>query len=222
MRNRTVFLLAVIAAMPLLGESRKEPWNLTLEERIALRTSPDLARERVRGARQARSAAATSANPAARPWVDTFDGKSHPELFLPVEVFDQLIELAFVSSPRTGEVVRNGFTPEVRRHGLPADFWPRLRSVSALYIADWWAVRDSLSTVSPQSGSPDRRTNDVQARKYADACRSRAEAFAAARNEFGRERFDRFLYEVVVVGMFTAADRLPEPQILRQAEEGCR
>ena len=144
MLHKTVFLLAVVAAVPVLGESGKPPWTLTLEERIALRTNANLAHERVRRGQQGRSATASSANPAARPWVDTFDGKTHPELFLPYEVFDQLIELAFLSSPRTGQVVRNGFTPEVRRHGLPDDFWPRLQSLSTLYIADSWAVRDSF------------------------------------------------------------------------------
>jgi hypothetical protein len=58
--------------------------------------------------------------------------------------------------------------------------------------------------------------------KHGDACRSRADALAAARKEFGRERFDRFLYEVIAVHMFLAADRLPDPEILRQAELGCR
>ena len=58
--------------------------------------------------------------------------------------------------------------------------------------------------------------------KRTDVCRSRAEALAAARKAFGRERFDHFLYEYVAINMFEITDRLPTAEQLRQWEGGCR
>lgn len=145
----------------------KAAWMLTPEERIALRTNAELARERVRGGRRVQTSSEPSANPELRPTVDAFDGKTHPELFLPYEVFDQLVKLAFLSSPRTGQVVRDGFMPEVKRHGLPADFWQRLQSVSAVYMADWWAVTDFLAGVRQQSDSARQREEEALRLKHA-------------------------------------------------------
>lgn len=195
----------------------KPAWALSVEERIALRTDPDLARTRVDGIRSQRSI-----DSQVHPLVDRFDGKSHPELFLPHEVFDQLVKLAFLASPRTAQTVRDGFMPQVKLRGLPVDFWPKLQSISSAYIADIWAVTDLLASGQQQSGLARQRRDEVLALKYKDTCISRADALAAARNQFGRERFDRFLYEVVAVGMFVVADRLPDPKQLRAAEEGCR
>jgi hypothetical protein len=58
--------------------------------------------------------------------------------------------------------------------------------------------------------------------KRTEVCRSRAHALAAVRNAFGRENFDRFLYDSVAVNMFQITDRIPTVEQLRSWEEGCR
>lgn len=46
--------------------------------------------------------------------------------------------------------------------------------------------------------------------EHHNSCRSRAAAIEAARQEFGRERFDRFLYEAMTPGT-----REPHPPLAR-------
>jgi len=217
---RAVLLYAALASA-VAAQSPKEPWKLSLEERIALRTSAELARGRVRERARVQTSS-PAANRAARPWVDEFDGKTHPELFLPHEVFRSLIHLAFLGSPRTGQVVRDGHMADVRRLGLPEDFWKRLEALSAVYIADSWAERDLGAAVQQQTGGVRGRDRDALTLKQHDVCRSRADALAAARKEFGPERFDRFLYEVIAVNKFHTEDHLPNPAVLRWTEAGCR
>jgi hypothetical protein len=53
-------------------------------------------------------------------------------------------------------------------------------------------------------------------------CAAAARRRLTPRNEFGRERFDRFLYEVVVTGMFHEGDRLADPELLRKTAGGCQ
>ena len=219
--KRSASLVLLLVASGLSAQTSKS-WLLSLEERIALRTNPELARQRLHDRGQMRVSATSLGNPAAVPFVDSFDGRTHPELFLPHEVFGELIKLAFSESSRTGQVVREGFVPAVKRHGLPPDFWSQLQSVSAVYIADLLAVNDIRAGARQKSGPARERGEKALALRSRDLCRSRAEALTAARTTFGRERFDRFLYEVIAVNEFYAADRLPDPRVLRNAEEGCR
>ncbi len=191
---------------------------LTQEERITLRTKPELARERVRGRIRTQASSVASAHPDARELADSFDGKTHPELFLPHEVFRKLVKLAFQTSPRTCQVFRDGLTPEVRRHGLPDDFWNRLQSLSAAHVAELWAADDLAAAVGRHSGPARERAANALALKRIEVCRSRADALAAARSVFGQNRFDRFLYEAIAVNMFHASGSLPDPQLLHDSE----
>jgi len=216
MRIRSFLLASVLlCALPLHSQAKKKPaWEWTLEERIAALTNPELARMRLGERRQRVQSTST-----ASPWVDSYDGKTHPELFLPHEVFEQLISMAFVADARITQGMREGFMPEVTRHGLPRDFWSRLETITTIYVADERALRDLHESRDKQNPAQYERMRNL---KYKDECRTRADALAAARQAFGRERFDRFLYEVIAVSMFTATDLLPDGARLRDAEEGCR
>ena len=198
--------------------SRKQAWAWTLEERIAARTNAEAARDRVNSAGRGRIAATSSSGP----MVDSFDGKTHPELFLPHEVFRTLIAHAFLGTSRAGDIFRNGLMAEITGHGLPPDFWQRLRSISSVYVADSHAEIDIGAGVREQTGPARSRAREALALKQLDVCRSRAAALDAARKEFGPERFDRFLYEVIAVNMFRMEDRLPAPELLRRHAGGCR
>lgn len=223
MQNTAILLLAaLVAIVPAAAQSPAKPWTLTLEERIALRTNPELARVRTGSAIRSQSSNATSANSGLKSIVDDFDGKTHPELFFPHEVFRELIGLAFLSPPRFSQVIREDLMPQVRQHGLPSDFWQRLEAVSAANAADVRAVYDLNDRVEQQTGRARERAQQALLLKNADVCRSRADALEEARKEFGRDEFDGFLYEVIAVGMHHASDRLPDPELLRQAERGCR
>lgn len=223
---RVVMVSVMAVSLPTLGaEQRAKPaWEWTVEERIAARTNPELARERARdGARRNPASTAAVEGKRRAPVVDNFNGKTHPELFLPHQVFDQLVKLAFTGDARASEIVQSGFASRVREHGLPNDFWERLRVISAVYVADENALTDALARVRRESGARRQRAEQTLAITRDQVCRSRADALAEARRVFGRERFDRFLYEAVAPGMFsTAFKTLPKAELLRKTEEGCR
>jgi len=233
--TRSIFgtLLILVCALSLIAAgqpqkrnrkaSDKAAWEWTVEERIAERTDREAARERIRerGDRLKMTIApATSGKP--EPLADAFDGKTHPELFLPNEVFNTLIQLAFLPPPRSIELTRQGLLAEVKEHGLPDDFFDRLDLLTTVHVADARAVLDALSSVAQQSGAARERAEQVLALKNRDACRSRADALAAARREFGEKKFDRFLYDVIAPPMFIFGDSMPGAAVLRQVEDGCR
>lgn len=207
MRLRLMLLLALVAIGPLQAQSTKS-WLLTLEERIALRTNADLARARVQNARLIRASGAPA--PA-----DIFDGSTHPELFLPHEVFEKLIKSAF-GDPREGQIFRNRFTATVKSLGLRDDFWKSLEQMSAAYIGNMALLSDV------QKNPPATNARELVALEQEHVCSSRAKALADARGAFGQERFDQFLYEAIAVRQFHVADRLPDPATLRNLERGCR
>ncbi|HEX2062082.1 MAG TPA: hypothetical protein VHK90_15175, partial [Thermoanaerobaculia bacterium] len=198
------------------------PWTLTLDERIALRTNPELARERVRAARAADGVRGAATNAQVREPADSFDGRSHPELFLPHEVFRSLISLAFQGPPRVNHNFRDSVQPELTRIGLPGDFWQKLESICLVHVADVAAEAEIGGSLATLSGGARTRAKQMLDLKQTDVCRSRADALAAARAEFGRERFDRFLYEVIAVHKFHVDDHPLNPAILRWVEGGCR
>ena len=200
----------------------KPAWQFTNDERFALRTNPALARQRLAESRQSPSAKVRAASADTHPWIDSFDGRTHPELFLPHEVFRHLIALAFASDAQMREIVRHGMAPDVRKASLPLDFWERLEAITAFHVADVRAESDLLASRSKASGAARERIEKALALKRTDLCRSRAGALAAARSAFGRERFDRFLYEAIAIHMFHSSDRLPTTAELRQWEDGCR
>ncbi|HEV7769012.1 MAG TPA: hypothetical protein VGQ76_28725 [Thermoanaerobaculia bacterium] len=220
--HKVMFVLALVTTLPAIAQSPKKPWTLTVEERIALRTNPGLAQERVRSGRQIETSGVPTMGTEARPLVDSFDGKTHPELFLPHEIFQNFVKLAFMTNSAREPVLHRSLMSEVRRLELPADFFERLRSVSTLYISQTWTEREIGQRLQGLRGAALSNAEKALAVTQADLCRSRADALSAARTEFGRERFDRFLYEVMAVNMFSVADRLPDSELLRYAAGGCR
>lgn len=215
-----VLLLASLSTIATAADVPiKKPWMFTLEERIALRTDPVAMRERARKHEETlRSPTPAHERGVA---VDAFDGRTNPELFLPHEVFRTLMSMAFVGPSRNGASFRQGFMPEVGRHGLPIDFWERLEKVTAVYITDARTEVDLLEPAT-QATERGRKAREALRIKQKDLCASRAAALDAARKEFGQERFDRFLYEAIAPNMFRVEDRVADPQVLGWVAGGCR
>jgi hypothetical protein len=212
--------LIVLLTLSVLGATaERKSWQWSVEERIALRTSPAAAKERVGEAKHGSKVTTNQAS--GRAIVDSFDGRTHPELFLPHEVFDELVTLAFAGSPRTRELMRESFSKNAAHYGLPATFLDELESMTSVYVADQHALRDLGSGYQAKTGVDQSRTDEAIVLKQRDVCSSGAQAFAAARKAFGKERLERFLYDVVAVHMVYAADRLPDAESLREIEGGC-
>lgn len=204
-------LLLVSAGASAAPKNERRAWEWTVEERIALRTDPAAASERVNASRKGLRVGTNQAN--AQNVRDRFSGATHPELFLPTEVFDELMKLAFLLKPRVNDAFRQEMAAIVAEYGLPKDFWERLRNLSAIYIADANRAHEF-----PRRDEFDREFN----RNYALLCRSRVDALAKARQEFGAERFDRFLYGAIARNMFNTSFGPEDAGALRQMEAGCR
>ena len=219
--KQTIGVTTSTAAGPLT--QAKPAWQFTDDERFALRTNPTRAQERVAARRE--STATTRARPASAdraPIADSFNGRTHPELFLPTEVFREFITMSFSGEQQGRDIVRHAMAADVARFGLPADFWKRLEALLAFHISDLQAERDLLASLSKVNGAARERLDRSLQMKQDDVCRGRAEGLALARDAFGRERFDRFLYEVVAPNTFYVADKLQTAEQLRWREGGCR
>lgn len=222
-RLRSFVAIGTLAAsLAAHASSAKAVWEWTVEERISARTDAQAARERVRRRGRATVDATSARDPELAATVDSFDGKTHPELFLPHEVFRTLISHAFLGAPRAEELFRRGLTPRVQRHGLPSDFWPRLESIASAYIASASAEIELGAELRAQRGAARDRFRRELTAKQLEVCGHRAAALEAARRDFGAERFDRFLYEAIAVNMFHVADSVPDAEVLRQHARGCK
>jgi hypothetical protein len=214
-------LLLITATASAGSKAERRAWEWTVEERIALRTDPAAAKARVDESRRRLNAAAHAAKQANV--VDTISGGVHPELFLPHEVFDELMQFAFLSKTRVSDSFRKDMMPIVAEYGLPSDFWDRLRNLSSVYLSDAFRVHDLSLQKPAKAESREREEFDREVnRTYGLLCRSRIEALARARQEFGAERFDRFLYGAVARNMFRTSFGPENPDVLRQLERGCR
>lgn len=154
----------------------KAPWQWTLEERTDARRDPTLRAERVRTARRDRQS---------RPPADVIDGRLHPELFFPSELFDQLIYSSFVSLPQTYPRYVAQTSRDLFRN--PAE-WRRFEELTREYASVLAEEHQILDT-----RRSDARLGQVRSSK----CAAKARALRAVRKEFGRDRFDALLYEVV-------------------------
>ena len=118
--------LSAIVGLNVFGSDA--PWKMNVEERIRLRTDSQLARGR------AAESQAFSA-------MDAFNGKDHPELFLPTDAFRSLLKQTFLAPPRHCEVGRERLQPHADRLELH-HFWSRLAKVSSAYLATQREERD--------------------------------------------------------------------------------
>ena len=209
------FVLIAAVSVAAFAQTPKQPWALTLEERIALRTDAALARERVRANGHGRTIASDT------PLADSFDGQSHPELFTPQQVYRTLISMAYLNPPDGGERFRKVMMGEVTDSGLPFDFWERFSALSADYLTRARAERQQLAAIRQLQGNARNEAQRVLKAEQMKLCGSAADSLAAIHREFGSS-FDRFLYTAIAVHMFHTADELPKGEDLRKIERGCR
>jgi hypothetical protein len=130
--------------------------------------------------------------------------------------------MSFSGEQRKRDIVRHAMAADLERFGFPADFWKRLDALLAFHTSDLQAERDLLASLSKVNGAARERLDRSLQLQQDDVCRGRAEGLALARDTFGRERFDRFLYEVVAPNTFYVADKLQTAAQLRWREGGCR
>jgi hypothetical protein len=135
---------------------------------------------------------------------DTFivDGSRNPELLMPTELMHSL-PAAFNPDPSLRKY-REKWDVRGASQYLGEDPWPRLYAVAREYIdaeieVHRLGMQIRRATVAERD-SLQKQNDELQEGNR--LCRLRAEALSRARNAFGRETFDRFLYRVIAPDAF--------------------
>jgi len=192
---------------------QKEPWEWTTDERLAERLDPAKIIERQREQEAGHSAPGAQPQTAERQGVQNYDidGSRHPELLLPHELFQSLLT-GFVPDDERRNRQRESLRPGIIAAGFGEEiFWTKLREAASDYI-DRYAYPRPGMTAPASRGSRDA------------LCRAAFLALNNARRAFGRDQFDRFLYEGVAprTQVASATSAIDPAVELRFVAGGCR
>lgn len=225
MKKAAVFLgIALLTFVTTLsassGQAAKQPWQWTLDERLAARYDAPLAAARVAAARGGEVSASNVTNAAQGRPIDVISGIRNPELLLPGEVFDYLMAMAFADDPDTRTLFREAKAKHVAAIGLPADFWDRLELIANSYLSDVRQNRD-LHKKQPRAEATAERTRKITQALEQLKCRDRARAIADARQAFGY-KFDQFLYVAIAPSLTVTTFVATPAERVREIEGGCQ
>lgn len=221
-----IFVAPTVAAQPGAAEPgdghAKPAWEWTVEERLAERFEPVEMRRRVE------ANVPPELLPYQTPDSDSLVGRDHPELFLPTEVFRVFTERAFDPDRQRREGARSVYA-RVYGGALELDdaFWRDLSILaSELLVAETEARQRWEELVAARVESRSRAELEGARARYSAAwaatCGPRAEALARARDFFGREAFDRLLYEAVAPSLGQGGEYGPDARAaLLRRERGC-
>lgn len=224
----SLVLGTLLAPYAFAGQS-KPAWQWTAEERLAARFDPDEVTARAEK-RDARNKAARESLPPewASDWPedskssgtlrDEIRGRDTPELFMPIELFNALMESGFLVDREYQSAYRARIEHRAAALGFGKDFWSRLERVAASYLISQRRHEQLATQQRPLSAKAKAELEGVKDR----SCKVRAQALSAAKKEFGEEAFLRLLYEVVAIPISISYDVDPQTaDNLRMREGGC-
>jgi hypothetical protein len=165
----------------------KPAWQWSLDERLAARFDP--------AAQAARQAAHRDiiVNLHLDGPADVVDGKETPELYLPTELFNQLLNVAFFDLDFLGPERRHGIEARAVALGFKSDLWPRLESAVSPYLK----LRRTPYTLFGGQATLGGKGLLGQPSRELSLCHLQSDALAAAKAGFGERAFLRLLYEAV-------------------------
>jgi len=207
----------------------KAPEDWTIEDRLAVRFDPGDMQRREAAHTQEVETVFHQKPPAPPPGVKREDqsiiiGRHHPELFLPIELFDSLVEAAFLPDRQERAAYRQEVERRLVSAGLdPRSFWPALETIAREPIR----LRSEFSEIALKlnKAAPEERQALNQRLQEIDTalCGPQAVALAETEERFGHQRVDRFLYRAVAPqGELGEPARAVWEQRLRAREAGCR
>jgi hypothetical protein len=200
-----------------------EPWKWTREQRLAARFDANaraarIAEARSENARRGRTSAAVfgrSDSPG-----DVIDGKSHPELFLPTELFENLVEWRVKN-----DEFRLAWQQQADDILRTDDDWREFDKRVAPYAANLREEHELLEQEG-RSSAPQRRQIEQHLLSIrASRCALTAAALRSVRAYFGKEKFDRFMYSIVARSMATtyaAQNPFDDTRAMLLAKEACQ
>lgn len=140
---------------------------------------------------------------------------------MPIELFRILINGAFAADPE-GRAIYRSAREASSTVPLSDEFWIRLGVVAERYVAVWRQIQ-SINEEAGKASGAERSILDRKSQVLSgELCGVLAASLTGARREFGRDAFDRFLYESVApnVVITTAAPNTQEE--LSFMTRGCK
>jgi hypothetical protein len=194
----------------------KPAWKWTLEERLAARFD----------AEQQKKRNAADVAEGYTDWDDehtvTIVGRTHPEVFLPWELFDQLLRSGLAEDLEVRQAMRSVIEERAVALGFGLELWDQLEQLGArFHQLKQQRLEDARRGVpSPTAGlSAEERLRLASE----GPCGVRAEAFAAALKLWGEEKTLRLLYEAVAPDAFVTTLRSANyPEELVFVGRGCQ
>jgi hypothetical protein len=186
----TALLFATFAVSIAAAQPAKEPWKWTTEERLRVRF--DASARSARLAEYARSET-RSAGAASGSDVDVIDGRTHPELFLPSELFEALVFLRVTKPQWLRDDVASRSDDVLRSAAEQSRFAAMTDVYGKTLLQERALLTEKASAGSRRAAAIDAALEELRKTKRT----AEAAALREVRKTFGRERFDRFLYTVV-------------------------
>ena len=218
MLSSKTLIMAFLATVCFSGvaSANKEPWLYRPDERAAM-LSDGAARER--RVREADSSAAMSSEAleSHSPDFDVIDGKRHPELFFPLQLFRTFVQMG-MRSPRSAYLSAMHMSDDLFR--VQRD-WDVLFEITNSYRHSLTHEESLLLALSRARSHEKSKLQEELKQTQIDLCPVAADALARARQAFGSERFDRFLYRVIAPSTMSSGGT-PPAALLVEREKGCR
>lgn len=204
--------------------ARKEPWEWTIEERLAARFDPEARKKRIDESLAKPSTLKVSpANLIApNPPTDYVSGLHTPELLLPTEIFSTFSRAAYATGMDAGALhFREDALAKAVELGLPPDFLNVLETEMGEFIllqSLEHPLRERISLGDPDAEQLLREIKQLEA----DQCPVLADALSRLRKRYGK-LFDRFLYQAIAPGVsHSIHNDGRDAKFLQRQEEGCR
>ena len=187
-------------------------WEVSDEQRIAGRSGSS--KDPVGG--RIKAAAAPGGG-----YSESIEGRDHPELLFPYELFDKLLS-ALSSDPHRAANAHSLYDHKLAAAGYNQDaFWATLRSVAQPYVT----LREKRAKAGPHATVttlPDGQRIFVPVAQ--DVCSARIATLDEARRALGGKTFDRFLYTAVApeIGISSGGSEANRAEQLRFIARGCK
>ena len=202
-----IILLAGLSAFaqqpsspPPRAKDTRQPWLVSDADRLRERFDPTAIQERLNARRPVVRYFKEGLSP--------INGATHAHLFFRWELFDRLLR---ESRSREG---RAAYERDITSAGWNTDeFWAFLHTAGANH--------EAADLAYAQLTNGQRKGLDASRLSRA-LCVSRAEALAQARQHFGEEPFDKFLYEAVGKYLVMWSDGERSAAVLMSVAGGCR
>jgi hypothetical protein len=218
-KRAMVFAMAAFVATSSFGAEReaKRPWEYTDAERLEKRFDP--ASIRARWFQHAEENGGVQANAVPAIMDNVVVGRDHPELFMPFELFANLVWRGVVR--RGQDDWRARFDEQLRGITDPTAFWAAVETTSQPYIAILRHEDEVVKQISADSRPPEAAALQSEAAQR-EQCAARAAALDAATKVLGRAVLHRALYELIAPNMATFSPPEHDAAQVAYIAKGCR